>query len=96
MEIRFYLTSIPACAKELARAVRGHWSVENSLHWCLDVCFGEDQCRSRIGNASENLAILRHITLNILKRDSSKKRGIKGKQKNASWDHSYLIKLLDF
>jgi predicted transposase YbfD/YdcC len=96
VETRFYLASIPACAKEFARAVRGHWSVENSLHWCLDVCFGEDQCRSRIGNASENLAILRHITLNILKRDSSKKRGIRGKQKNASWDHSYLIKLLDF
>jgi predicted transposase YbfD/YdcC len=82
--------------KEFARAVRGHWSVENSLHWCLDVCFGEDQCRARIGNASENLAILRHVTLNILKRDASKKRGIKGKQKNASWDHSCLIKLLDF
>ena len=63
---------------------------------CLDVYFGEDQCRARIGNASENLAILRHITLNILKCDTSKKRGIKGKQKNASWNLSYLIKLLDF
>lgn len=96
VETRFHLASIPACAKEFARAVRGHWSVENSLHWCLDVCFGEDQCRARVGNAAENLAILRHITLNILKRDASKKRGIKGKQKNASWDHSYLAKLLDF
>ena len=95
-ELRFYLSSLPANARNFARAVRGHWSIENSLHWCLDVCFGEDDCRVRLGHAAENLAILRHFTLNILKRNSSKKRGIRGKQKNASWDHSYLLSLLNF
>jgi predicted transposase YbfD/YdcC len=95
-EIRFFLASIAQNAKEFARAVRGHWSVENSLHWCLDVCFGDDACRARVGNAAENLAVLRHMAINILRRDTSKKRGIKGKQKNAGWDHPYLLRLLNF
>jgi predicted transposase YbfD/YdcC len=85
-----------ADAKNFARAARGHWAVENSLHWSLDVCFAEDACRIRAGYASENMAILRHITLNVLKNDTSKKRGIKGKKKNAAWDHSYLLSLLRF
>ncbi len=93
-EIRFYLGSIPADAQTFARAVRGHWGIENQLHWSLDVAFGEDQCRVRVGHAAENLARLRHIALNILKADTTKKRGIKGKQKNAAWDHSYLLHLL--
>ncbi|MEI8233664.1 MAG: ISAs1 family transposase [Verrucomicrobiota bacterium] len=83
-------------AKAFARAARGHWGIENQLHWSLDVNFGEDQCRIRAGYASENLAILRHMSLNILKADTTKKRGIKGKQKNAGWDHSYLLSLLKF
>ncbi|MEI9892435.1 MAG: ISAs1 family transposase [Chthoniobacter sp.] len=93
-EIRFYLGSIPADAQTFARAVRGHWGIENQLHWSLDVAFGEDQCRVRVGHAAENLARLRHIALNILKADTTKKRGLKGKQKNAAWDHSYLLHLL--
>lgn len=91
---RFYLSSLPADVKEFARAVRGHWAIENNLHWVLDVCFAEDQCRTRTGFAAQNLAILRQITLNILKRDSTVKRGIKGKQKNAAWDNAYLLHLL--
>ena len=82
--------------KAFARAARGHCGIENQLHWSLDVNFGEDQCRIRAGYASENLAILRHMSLNILKADTTKKRGIKGKQKNAGWDHSYLLSLLKF
>jgi predicted transposase YbfD/YdcC len=93
-EIRFFLCSIQADATEFARAVRGHWGIENKLHWSLDVAFGEDQCRVRVGYAAENLARLRHIALNILKADTTKKRGIKGKQKNAGWDHAYLLHLL--
>jgi predicted transposase YbfD/YdcC len=93
-EIRLFLCSIQADAKEFARAVRGHWGIENKLHWSLDVAFGEDQCRVRVGYAAENLARLRHIALNILKTDTTKKRGIKGKQKNAGWDHAYLSHLL--
>lgn len=93
-ERRFYLTSLKADAREFARAVRGHWSIENNLHWILDVCFAEDQCRIRAGYAAQNMAVLRHITLNLLKSDTTKKRGIKSKQKNAAWDNAYLLHLL--
>ena len=70
-ETRFFLASISANTKNFARAVRGHWAVENSLHWSLDVCFAEDACRIRVGYAAENMAVLRHIALNVLKNDSS-------------------------
>ena len=70
--------SIKADAAEFARAVRGHWGIENQLHWSLDVAFGEDQCRARVGHASENLARLRHIALNILK-PTRPKNGHQGK-----------------
>ena len=95
-ERRFFIASIGANAGTFARAVRGHWAIENTLHWSLDVSFAEDQCRVRNGCAAENLAILRHMSINILKGETTKKRGIKGKQKNAGWDHSYLLKLLRF
>jgi hypothetical protein len=74
--------------------VRGHWGVENKLHWVMDVCLGEDQSRARAGYAAENLATLRRLALNRLKREQTKKRGIRGKMRNASWDHSYLLRLL--
>ena len=77
-----------------ARAVRGHWGVENKLPWVLDVCFREDQSRARVGYAAENLATLRRLALNLLKREKTKQRGIRGKQLNASWDHAYLLRLL--
>jgi predicted transposase YbfD/YdcC len=93
-ERRFYISSLAANARQVARAVRGHWSVENNLHWSLDVSFAEDQCRARAGYSPENLAVLRHIAVNILKADKSKKLSIKTKQKCASWDHPYLLKLL--
>jgi len=95
-ERRYYLSSLPVDVEKFARAVRGHWSVENSLHWCLDVQFGEDQSRARAGHAAENLATLRRLALNLLKRDKTKKRGLKGKQLNAGWDHAYLLRLLAF
>jgi len=90
-EVRFFLSSLAGDAKNFGRAVRGHWSVENSLPWSLDVCFAEDTCRIRAGYTAENMAILRHMTINVLKNDTSKKRGIKGKQKNAAWDHSWAF-----
>jgi predicted transposase YbfD/YdcC len=93
-ETRFFLCSLRADAGKFARAARGHWGIENQLHWSLDVAFAEDQCRVRAGHAAENLALLRHLTLNTLKRDTTRKRGLKGKQKNAAWDHSYLLSLL--
>jgi len=94
MERRYYLASLPLGVETFARAVRGHWGVENKLHWVLDVCFREDQSRARAGYAAENLATLRRLALNLLKREKTKKRGIKGKQLNASWDHAYLLRLL--
>jgi len=93
-ERRYYLSSLPPHAPELARAIRGHWGIENSLHWVLDVALREDECRVRSGHAATNLATLRHMALNLLRQDTTKKRGIRTKQKIAGWDHRYLIKLL--
>jgi len=93
-ERRYFLSSLAIDAPRFARAVRSHWGVENQLHWVLDVQFGEDQSRARTGYAAENLATLRRLALNLLKRDTTKKRGIRGKQKNAGWDHRYLLHLL--
>ena len=93
-ERRYFLSSLALDAPRFARAVRSHWGVENQLHWVLDVQFGEDQSRARSGHAAENLATLRRLALNLLTRDSTKKRGIRGKQKNAGWDHRYLLHLL--
>ena len=94
VERRYYLASLPLNVELFARAVRSHWGVENKLHWVMDVCFHEDQSRARTGHAAENLATLRRLALNMLKKETTKKRGIKGKQLNASWDHSYLLRLL--
>lgn len=94
VERRYYLSSLPLGVETFARAVRGHWGVENKLHWVLDVQMREDQSRARAGYAAENLATLRRLALNLLKREKTKKRGIKGKQLNASWNHAYLLQLL--
>ena len=94
VERRYYLSSLPLGVTTFAKAVRGHWAVENSLHWVLDVQMGEDDSRARTGYAAENLATLRRLALNLLKREKTKKRGVHGKQLNASWDHAYLLRLL--
>lgn len=93
-ERRYYLSSLRLDVALFARAVRSHWGVENKVHWIMDVCFGEDQSRARAGHAAENLATLRRLALNLLRRDPTKKRGLKGKQLNAGWDHAYLLRLL--
>ena len=74
-------------------AVRTHWSIENSLHWVMDVSFHEDACRIRRDFAPQNMALLRHLALNLLSKGSSK-RGIAARRKKAAWDQTYLIKLL--
>ena len=94
VEWRYYLSSLPLGVETFARAVRGHWGVENKVHWVMDVCFREDQSRARSGYAAENLATLRRLALNMLKREKTKKRGIRGKQLNAGWDNAYLLRLL--
>jgi predicted transposase YbfD/YdcC len=93
-ERRYFLSSLPRDVQRLAGAIRSHWGVENQLHWVLDVQFNEDQSRARVGYAAENLATLRRLALNLLKRETTKKRGIRGKQKNAGWNHAYLLRLL--
>lgn len=94
VERRYYLSSLPLGVETFARAVRGHWGVENKLHWVLDVQMREDQSRARAGYAAENLATLRRLALNLLKREKTKKRGVRGKQLNAGWDNAYLLRLL--
>ena len=93
-ERRYYLSSLSCDITRFAKAVRGHWGVENKVHWHMDVSFGEDQSRARTGHAAENLATLRRLALNLLKRETIKKRGIRGKQRCAGWDHRYLLRLL--
>jgi len=93
-EIRYYITSLKPDAARLNRVIRQHWGIENKLHWVLDVGFGEDLSRKRVGHASHNLSFLNRIALNILKQEKSSKLVIKGKRLKAAWDHPYLIKLL--
>jgi predicted transposase YbfD/YdcC len=94
-ERRYYLSSLPLGVERFAKAVRSHWSIENQLHWVLDVVFGEDQSRARTRHASENLATLRRWTLNLLKADNLKaKRSIRARKKAAGWNNAYLLHLL--
>jgi predicted transposase YbfD/YdcC len=93
---RYYLSSLTPDAARLSRAVRSHWEIENKLHWVLDVQFGEDQCRARTGFAAENLATLRHLTLNMLRGDLTSKHSIRSRRKLAGWDRAYLVRLLGF
>ena len=93
-QTRYYITSLEGNAKALLQAVRSHWSIENSLHWVLDVAFDEDQCRVRVGNAAQNLAILRQIALNLLKQEKTATVGVHNKRLMAGWDNDYLLKVL--
>lgn len=94
VERRYYLSSLGLNGQQFATAVRGHWGIENTVHWSLDVSFREDDSRIRTGHAPENFAVLRHIALNLLKQDTQCKRGIKTKRLKAGWDHKYLKSLL--
>jgi predicted transposase YbfD/YdcC len=91
---RFYISSALKSAQEFLDLTREHWGIENRLHWVLDVAFREDQCRVRSGYAAQNFATLRHIALNLLKKDKSMKGGIKSKRLQIAWDPNRLLSLL--
>ena len=93
-ETSYYISNLESDADEIAQAIRSHWSIENSLHWILDVSFREDACRVRKDNAPENLAVLRHIALNLIKKEKTLKGGIQSKRLKAGWDNAYLFKIL--
>ena len=94
IEQRLFLTSLPCDAVRFAQAVREHWGVENALHWVLEVSFREDDCRIRQGHGAQNMAVLRHMALNLLRQEGGHKRGIKARRKRAGWDRDYLFKVL--
>jgi predicted transposase YbfD/YdcC len=94
LEQRYYLLSLDGDVERFAHCVRSHWGIENQLHWVLDVAFNEDDCRIRKDHAPENLAVIRHMALNLLRQDSSSKVGIKAKRLKAAWDNDYLAHIL--
>jgi predicted transposase YbfD/YdcC len=93
-EVRHYILSRYLSGRRFAEAVRDHWSIENRLHWQLDVTFQEDQCRVRKGYADANFSILRRTALSLLKNERTLKVGIKNKRLTAGWDENYLEKVL--
>jgi predicted transposase YbfD/YdcC len=95
VETRYYISSLVAEAAQFNGAVRGHWGIENRLHWVLDVAFDEDHCRIRKAHAPQNFAILRHVALNLLRQERTKKIGIKAKRLIAAANTSYLAKVLN-
>jgi predicted transposase YbfD/YdcC len=94
-ELRYYISSVRklSAGKALADA-RAHWGIENELHWVLDVAFREDDCRVRVGHAAQNLAVVRHLALNLLKAAPGPKVGIKNRRLCAGWDTDFLIRVL--
>lgn len=94
-ETRYFISSLTGSAEKLAGAARSHWGIENSLHWVLDVTLNEDKSRIRKDNAPENLAILRRIALNMVRREQTRKNvSVRRRVKKAGWDNSYLEQVL--
>lgn len=93
-ERRYFISRMAADAKPLGKAIRDHWSVENSLHWVLDIAFREADSRIGKDHGPENVATLWHIALNLLKQEKTLKMGIKSKRLKAGWDERYLLKVL--
>ena len=91
---RYFISSLETDAKLMLHAVRTHWGVERKVHWVLDITFREDDCRIRKGNGAENFAVLRHIALNLQRREKTARRSLKGKPMKAAWDKDYLLKVL--
>ena len=93
-EVRYFISSLPGEAKAILKAKRSHWQIENQLHWVLDIAFREDDSRVRDGHAAENLSLLRHLALNLIKREKTAKGGLRAKRLQAAWDPDYLLAIL--
>jgi predicted transposase YbfD/YdcC len=93
-EIRYYITSLASDAERINAVIRQHWGIENKLHWVLDVAFGEDLDRKRTGHAAQNFSLLNRIALNLLKKETTFKRGIRSKRLKAARNQPYLLKVL--
>ena len=95
VERRFFLSSLAPDAARLLRVARGHWAIENNLHWMLDMHFDEDHCRVRKDHAPLNLATVRRVALSLAKRDTLSKASVRRRLKCAGWDDAYLFRLLN-
>ena len=93
-DTRYFIASLAATPERLLDIIRSHWQIENQVHWVLDIAFRQDDNRARKANAPQNLAVLEHIALNLLKQEKSLKVGVKAKRLRAGWDPSYLLKVL--
>lgn len=94
VQTRYFISSLPAEAKTILKAKRSHWKIENQVHWVLDIAFREDESRVRKEHAPENLALLRHMALNLLKNEKTAKGGIHAKRLQAGWNNDYLLAIL--
>jgi predicted transposase YbfD/YdcC len=94
-EVHFYLSSLPADAQHLGGVIRQHWSIENQVHWTLDVTFKEDQCRIRFGHSPRNFSFLRRMALNILNQEKTFKGSLRQKSKRASMSDDYMVTVLN-
>jgi predicted transposase YbfD/YdcC len=93
-ETRYVISSLPADASRILHAVRTHWGIENGLHWCLDVTFGEDASTVRLRNAAHNFSFLRRLALNLFRADTSRNISLPRKRKTAAWNTNYLAHVL--
>lgn len=94
IERRYYISSLPADALKISNTIRGHWGIENRVHWILDVAFREDEQNANAGNIAENMSMIRRLSLNLLKQEKTAKCGIEIKRQMAGWDDEYLLKVL--